>query len=303
MSNYFLRPVAKWNNNPTLRRIVDTLPGYSEAITVADTCLHRLQNLSIDPDMTDAATEIEQILATGTVPDDFGTHLARQRAYLEDHNHQRSVLDDLAKQAAERASIIVSSQAPTILSALNDNLGTVLDVVRSLAKDLDGALTADQAVAAGKKASDAWRLLPSSKSDYDQIRTAQNIVMIETYPGENLRARSNNNGDPLARDTYLANLDEIWPTWSVAGMREEISGDRLQPAPWPVDELGQIVWLATSNAEPWVPTKQQLLDLWEERIERNHQRHLEQMKANGTGLAPKPMRVNVGRGRSVIMLP
>jgi hypothetical protein len=62
--------------------------------------------------------------------------------------------------------------------------------------------------------------------------------------------------DDIASDLILRNLDQLMPTWRrpddrfTMGMRE--LGDRR---PWPTDDpLAELVWLATSDAEPWLPT-------------------------------------------------
>jgi hypothetical protein len=60
--------------------------------------------------------------------------------------------------------------------------------------------------------------------------------------------------------------------------------DQPDPRPWPTDDpIAQLVWLATSGAEAWVPTLDELRALREKRIdERRH--------PNGEPDQPRPDR-------------
>ena len=62
--------------------------------------------------------------------------------------------------------------------------------------------------------------------------------------------------DPLATDTTLRNLDQIFPAWREPDTTHTTLSDAPQadPRPWPQDPISQLVWLATSEAQPWVPT-------------------------------------------------
>ncbi|MCZ4546622.1 hypothetical protein BS618_19810 [Rhodococcus erythropolis] len=291
--NHYLRPVARYTSNTILAEIASQLPGWPQAVQVADTCLHRLQALHLDPEQSDSEADIERILTTGEVPDDFGQHLARQRAYIEDHQNQRTVLDDLAKRAVIQCESVISGAAPAILTELNARVTATISEVRTLAQDLDGIQSADDAITAGKKASDAWRQLPTLRARYDALRTAQAVVMGQNYEGILESARRTADNDRLARDTDIANLDEVWPGWRAQAAsdvpRDFISGERLILAPWPADPLAQLVWLATSDAKVWVPTKQQLVQLWEDRKRADQEAIIAARKAEREGKPnPKP---------------
>jgi len=291
--NHYLRPIARYTSNTILAEIASQLPGWTQAVQVADTCLHRLQALHLDPEQSDSEADIERILNTGEVPDDFGQHLARQRAYIEDHQDQRTVLDDLAKRAVIQCESVISGAAPAILTELNARVTATISEVRTLAQDLDGIQSADDAITAGKKASDAWRQLPTLRAQYDALRTAQTVVMGQNYEGIAERARQIGDNDRLARDTDIANLDEVWPGWRAQAAsdvpRDAISGERLISAPWPADPLAQLVWLATSDAKVWAPTKQQLVQLWEDRARADQKAIIAARKAESSP-NPNPKR-------------
>lgn len=291
--NHYLRPISRYTSNTVLAEIAAQLPGYAPAVQVADTCLHRLQALYLDPEKADSAADIERILASGEVPDDFGQHLARQRAYIEDHQNQRAVLDDLAKRAVIQCESIISGAAPTILTELNTRMTATVSDVRTLAQDLDGVHCADDALAAGEKAADAWRQLPTLRAGYDALRTAQTIVMGENYSSLLERSRQTGDSDRLARDTDIANLDQVWPSWRGQTVhevpRDAISHARLIPAPWPADPLAQLVWLATSDAKVWIPTKAQLEELWTDRKRADQEAILAARRAEREG-KPNPQR-------------
>lgn len=85
------------------------------------------------------------------------------------------------------------------------------------------------------------------------------------------RARPTNGGEEHATDLYLSNLDDVWPHWKAPGggpQQINLDGTRPRYEPWP-DELHQLLlWLATSKAEPWIPTLPELEKLWQQRKNR-----------------------------------
>ena len=99
-------------------------------------------------------------------------------------------------------------------------------------------------------------------------------------------ARSDYIEDDLASDLQLANVDEVLPGWNRPDNRAALSfrelGDRR---PWPIhDPIEQLVWLVTSDAEPWLPTTKDLAKLRAKR----------QARRTKAGPKPQPSRAEPG---------
>jgi hypothetical protein len=95
---------------------------------------------------------------------------------------------------------------------------------------------------------------------YDDIRAAQSLVIDGDDLGRQYRQSAKSSyltdrgiDDPLASDLAIANLDDLWPSWR----KPAAFGLDTRPVdgrPWPSEPVQQLVWLASGNAEPWVPT-------------------------------------------------
>ncbi|SHY85547.1 Uncharacterised protein [Mycobacteroides abscessus subsp. bolletii] len=69
--------------------------------------------------------------------------------------------------------------------------------------------------------------------------------------------------DELASDLMISNLDEVLPGWRAPQTGTiRIQGPAPDRRPWPADPIEQLVWLALSDARPWIPTITELGKLW-----------------------------------------
>ncbi len=87
-----------------------------------------------------------------------------------------------------------------------------------------------------------------------------------------LNARSTYLDDEIASDCILSNLDQVYPEWKHPKPDIAIQRwDRPDTRPWPTSPVSQLIWLVVSEAQPWVPTWDQLRELGQRRIaERAH---------------------------------
>jgi hypothetical protein len=137
--------------------------------------------------------------------------------------------------------------------------------VAESAADLDGASTAEQAIA--KDRAPAWKRLTELAGDYSTLRVAQRALM-SGRTDLVTSSRSSNGGEDTASDLVLQNLDDLWPSWRNPGQTERVinvSGEPHRYEPWPAEPAQLLLWLVTSTAQPWVPTIPQLERLWDRR--------------------------------------
>lgn len=172
---------------------------------------------------------------------------------------QRNVLSDLLNNCTLQIDTLVTTNADAMLSSLHTDLTTVMADVANIATELDGATTAADAVDRG--AAEAWRKLKPIHTLCDQIRAAQMMITPLVNPFAVQDATSPHLPDPLASDLILANLDDLVPGWRQKDTRFTVAGQLEPRQPWPTDPDELLVWLATSTAQPWVPTFGQLAQL------------------------------------------
>jgi hypothetical protein len=103
-------------------------------------------------------------------------------------------------------------------------------------------------------------------NNYDQIRIAQEWAMSGDLQFTSWRSNYILD-DPLATDIAIANLDQVFPAWREPDSTDTTFSDAPQddPRPWPKDSLEQLIWLAASEAQPWVPTSADLSQLHAQR--------------------------------------
>jgi hypothetical protein len=162
---------------------------------------------------------------------------------------------------------LVTVETDRILGYLSEALTTVMDQVADVVEHLDGARTPQQVIDAG--VGDAWRELSPLRDEYDQIRTAQEWAMSGDLQLTSPRSKYLLD-DPLATDTAIANLDDVFPAWREPDNTHSTfsTAPQTDPRPWPQDPVEQLVWLAASEAQPWVPTSTDLNWLHAERRKR-----------------------------------
>jgi len=83
-----------------------------------------------------------------------------------------------------------------------------------------------------------------------------------------LNHRSPHVDDPLADDTHIRNLDEVFPGWRDPDTRISMQGTPPDRRPWPTDPIEQLVWFVNGPADIWLPTTAELQRLHQQRIKR-----------------------------------
>jgi hypothetical protein len=237
---------------------VSALDGFDVAIGIAEDARKLLKDRTVD------TAHVPSPLQTGTVSVDWLEAATAERMAMQRTEFERQVLLQLIDNADREAESIFSVGADEMLAHLNGELAAVVDAVT--AAELDGATTAAQAVDRGT--AEAWRKLGPLVQRYDEIRRAQDTVMRQ-HPEYVARARSRfaDTADNHANDLYIRNLDQVWAGWNKPhNVVENVDGTPHRFEPWPADPAERLLWLATSDAEPWCPTLGDLDELSARRI-------------------------------------
>lgn len=251
-----LTVMARARTSPHYARAVTARPGYLEAVDLRDKALAAQQYLP--------ATDYPTPPAKG---EDLNAYL---NAYIT------AWTEDQARTATTEAIAVVIGDCErrirsaidepnAVLSVLAADLNELMAQLKDVVTRLNGATTPTEAINADTV--NAWKELPAIRREYDSIRHAQTLVLIDD-PHSAMNNRSDHLDDPLASDLILRNLDQLLPTWRDADTRISMQGSPPERRPWPADELEQLVWFVNSSAEVWLPTSSELSELHAARRER-----------------------------------
>jgi hypothetical protein len=251
--------------NRYLSAAIDSLDGYHKALDVAAQAQAMLDGLTapeaVPPELNPHTT--------GRLTDEWIDRTIDHTDAVARLERWRGVLLDVARDAKGNASGIYSQNVNHILAQLNNDLTGLLAEVSTIADELGGVSTPTQAIANDRGAQ--WKQLSGLSDDYALLRDAQRIVMAGQIDYV-MSAKPIAGGEEHASDLYLANLDDLWPSWRKPGqvgqqvVNVDMSSHRYEP--WPVDRTELMLWLATSDVEPWIPTTTELDELHAERRNR-----------------------------------
>jgi hypothetical protein len=236
---------------------------YFAADRIADAAQHQLAGMTPPPP---PAPELDPFVC-GEISDTWidQTIERETRQTLLDKKHH--VLGGLARDARTRATSIRDAQKPRILRAYNGELQALMAEVEQVSDQLGAADTAAAAIT--NDVGHAWKRLTELADDYAQLRRAQRALT----PTQTVFDSAAAWGEPHASDLYLKNLDALWPHWRT-GQGEDhvihVNGDQDRCEPWPQDQTEIMLWLVRSDAQPWIPTEQQLEQLQQDRIARDN---------------------------------
>lgn len=245
---------AAARTNEYLRRALEPFPDYATAVELRAkviTAQKELRGVGVVPSPADAAGL-----------DDFLAAVEQRTLDELAFEAKRRALMSLRGEIDNRLTSVITVHSDAILASLASQFATLMEEVRSVAAELHGATTAGDAIARGTE--NAWRQLPDLRDQYDRLRAAQQTVITVSFePHLIATARSPHIEDPLASDFALANLDEVLPGWRRPDRRAVTPfGELGDRRPWPIDDpLAQLVWLVTSDAQPWLPTAKDLAAL------------------------------------------
>lgn len=256
-------PARRRETNPFLAKQLDRLNRYNEFLDLADEAQDRLNTLQqVEP----LPAEFNP-LQTGRISDEWVDAVLDHTERVARQDLLFRTLSELRRDANANAKSIYLNNTDTMLAGLHDDLQDMLREVDALAADLDGADTAQAALAADKGT--AWRRLTALVDDYRTLRLAQSSLM-SNHMDYVTSARPAAGGEEPASDLHIANLDDLWPNWSKPGgpQRINVDGGKHRYEPWPTDPVQFLLWLATSNAEAWIPTRRELDSLNHERLQK-----------------------------------
>jgi hypothetical protein len=180
-------------------------------------------------------------------------------------------LVELVQQAegAVAAALVVSPDR--VLSALSEDFDAFLERLEAVVDRLAGARSADRAIELG--VTDAWSELRLLREEYDSLRAAQAVAMSADPDRMHAAKSARFYDDPLCSDLAIRNLDAIFENWrgNLPERVIHVSAQEPDPRPWPInDPVAQLLWLVTSDAQPWLPTGRQLYKLAASRRERRN---------------------------------
>lgn len=163
---------------------------------------------------------------------------ARDRALAE----RRRLLVDLAEAAQSSVVAGVQAQADElIVDHLRPALDEALEGAGAVADKLGATLPTTDELLNGTDANrKAYKTLRALAGRYRALRSAQSLVVAVSGKPKD---------DTGGLFVELRNLPDVWP-----GRRAIAVNPAAAAPPWPDDELGRLLWLVTSDAEPWMPT-------------------------------------------------
>lgn len=248
-------------NITQLQFAVAALPGYREALAevqAADEWLKTAPQLpAVDPALAEHITDAW-----------IDAERARDTAIAE-YEARQKIVQARRERAVSRAQSIFVGGVDLILGSLQNDLTALLKRVAKVVPELGGATTAEQAIAADAGAT--WKRITELADAYAELRSAQEFVMLRGSVSLWQSSTPQFPGEDHANQAFIRNIDDLWPNWRQPGLsrrRMDLSDNvkRARDEPWPADRGPELmIWLVTSDAEPWIPTGKQLRELWAER--------------------------------------
>lgn len=215
----------------------------------------------------------DQLRSTATPPPPAPTTIKQLDAFIKatteaaeeqrNREHLHTTLSAVIASCEQTIAAATHVFPDRTLASLNTDMNQLMNEVDTVATELAGATTPEEAIAANK--AKPWNKLSVLRGNYDTIRAAQQHILGHSWYDN----QSHYLDDPLANLVAIRNIDDVFPHWRDADTsRTYIHGAAPDPRPWPVDPVQQLLWLATSDAQPWVPTSAQLDQANEQRRER-----------------------------------
>ncbi len=271
-------------DNKFLLPAVDALPGYKAALDRADRADEMLRELAppapvaadLDPRNTGPTLEWLDAL------DEHDTAVERYE------RHRRRLLGSKQAAMGEAASVL-RANANRLLAGLNDHLTELLHEVAEIADELDGAITADQAI--GHGVAPAWKALAELVGEYAELRFAQEYCLNNLTPNHYwTTCKPVLGGEATASVAHLRNIDALWPGWRNPNANTQINivGSKKRAEPWPSDPTQLLLWLVTSEAEPWIPTTTQIDELFAEKRDRDNPKPTSPPQRDVLNQPPRP---------------
>jgi hypothetical protein len=248
-------------SNPFFRAAIESDPDYLQAVALRDKVLATERELG-HQQSTQAPIPVSPDDDLAAWLDDVARADALEREQAARVNALRSLRVRTEAEIVSR----ISGDPNWVLRHLREDFDTLMADTDQVVAHLDGATTPAAAIAAG--VADYWHQLSALRHSYDQLRVAQRGIMV--HQEDLLRScKTPNFDDELANDSAIANLDDVFPQWRQPPQLN-IDNTLGVPVPWPADPVEQLVWLCTSDAQPWLPTLSDLHALHAEQRKRRN---------------------------------
>jgi hypothetical protein len=234
-----------------------TNPDYDAAwaaVPAVAHCEHQLRALEArksalsgvpGPDEARRAVIDEAVKATregADFPDDLGVKAAAAYREALETESERIALHEAVTSLRYHLDYLRETEADTALEALGVRLAEFLADVRKAVPDLNGAMSAEEAIQKGGKAPDAWKSLTAMLGRLRAIREAQYQIL-----------------RPLGDGQRLRQLREAGH-FEVAGLQHgEVPADILRAMTSGLYDVPYLVYLA-NHSDAWVPSSFEELD-------------------------------------------
>lgn len=218
----------------------------------------------------------DEILTTGQVPDDLVERIATADAEYRRRARQVQVLDFARRILDDRKNTATRDAADGGLRWLHVQLTDLLQGVRTLAPDLDGITSAEDALTHGKE--DAYRQIRLTVQQYVEIRAAQRVLTADARSGQYAHLDLDLRHAGITRtptdEKYSAAIGLI-DQYEIVGSQPRTE---YQPLPWPgfttdsftegsipsTTPIEYLIWIAKRD-DAWVPTNAELTKALEKR--------------------------------------
>ncbi len=170
---------------------LDQIPGYTEAARISAT-LNRWAPEDLELSAFDPIDELMTAAASGAgrAPAGFVERVGLHRLANEAANDAFHHLRNAKSQASERKAEIVRSNPDPALKFLAGQLAKLVTTVNTASRKLGSHTTVEAALRAGGAAYTAWETLTQAVTDYNQIRRAQQHIVLQITPPDWATERS-----------------------------------------------------------------------------------------------------------------
>lgn len=250
------------SSSPAMRRAFAELPGWAAAVTRVNTVAAATREFWAAFPRHDLAAEVVAMADTGSCDVDRLRAMAEAAGVCTaTASHATAAFEAALRSTGDQ---LRSAADPDALRAsLHSQLLEVIEAVRKLPPSTRALRTAEDAIAADDVA--GWREMDRLHRAYRDIRASASLINSKDTTLAGL-------SDPMA--ALIANPLEIWPGYafdrSNVQMRDSHGRKAIIRPPWPhahselpgqrrdeTDSVEFLVWLVSSEADPWVPSADQ----------------------------------------------
>ncbi len=196
--------------------------------------------------------DLQAAAEAGKVPTHFYAPVGKAQAEVPVAQQEATYLEEAVNAAADA---VLSAAYAFADELITDHLRPVLEKVLSTAKE-------HAAVGATVPWTDPARAMESTDAMRESYLAIRDAALLYGAIRDAQRVAYSLEGDPDNATTIfgeLRNLPDVWPSF-------QMRGPGSPSAPWPTEPHLRLIWLATSEADPWMPTRGEALAAWEARL-------------------------------------